>query len=69
MRAIDYFDKGAEAFPDRIAIIDGARRFSYRETQAASKRIASAMRASGLTKIAWRFFRPTMGASCCACSG
>jgi acyl-CoA synthetase (AMP-forming)/AMP-acid ligase II len=48
MRAIDYFDKGAEAVPDRIAIIDGARRFSYRETQAASKRIASAMRASGL---------------------
>src|SRR6202048_4691634 len=48
MRAIDYFDKGAEAFPDRIAIIDGARQFSYRETQAASRRIAGAMRAGGL---------------------
>ena len=48
MRAIDYFDKGAEAFPDRIAILDGARKYTYRETQEASRRIASAMRASGL---------------------
>ena len=48
MRAIDYFDKSAEVFPGRIAIIDGARKYSYRETQVASGKIASAMRASGL---------------------
>jgi fatty-acyl-CoA synthase len=48
MRAIDYFDKGAEAFPERIAIIDRSKRYSYRETQASSRRIASALRASGL---------------------
>jgi fatty-acyl-CoA synthase len=48
MRAIDYFDKGAEAFPDRIAIIDGDQKYSYRQTQAASRRIANAMRADGL---------------------
>jgi acyl-CoA synthetase (AMP-forming)/AMP-acid ligase II len=48
MRAIDYFDKGAEAFPDRIAIIDQATQYSYRQTLEASHKIARAMRASGL---------------------
>jgi fatty-acyl-CoA synthase len=48
MRAIDYFDKGAEAFPDRIAIIDRDTRYSYRETQQASRHIARAMWSAGL---------------------
>src|SRR5713226_10623300 len=48
MRAIDYFDKGAEAFPDRIAIIDRTTRYSYREAREASERIARAMWACGL---------------------
>ncbi len=48
MRAIDYFDKGAEAFPSRIAIIDRATQYSYREAQEASRRIAQAMWAAGL---------------------
>src|SRR6266852_3415243 len=48
MRAIDYFDKGAEAFPSRIAIIDRATKYSYREAQEASRRIAKAMWAAGL---------------------
>jgi fatty-acyl-CoA synthase len=48
MRAIDYFDKGAEAFPERIAIIDGATRYSYRQAGEASWKIARAMWAGGL---------------------
>src|SRR5690349_20874540 len=48
MRAIDYFDKGAEANPDRIAIIDGETRMTYREARDATFRIARAMRACGL---------------------
>jgi fatty-acyl-CoA synthase len=48
MRAIDYFDKGAEASPDRIAIVDRDTRYSYRETQQASHRIARAMWSAGL---------------------
>jgi fatty-acyl-CoA synthase len=48
MRAIDYFDKGAEAYPDRTAIIDRATQYSYREAQDASHRIARAMWARGL---------------------
>ena len=48
MRAIDYFDKAAEAFPDRIAILDRATQYSYREAQEASHKIARAMWAGGL---------------------
>ena len=49
MRAIDYFDKGAEAFPDRTAIIDRSTQYSYREAREASQRIARAMWAAGLS--------------------
>ena len=48
MRAIDYFDKGAEAFPDRVAIIDHATKYSYRQAQEASHKIARALWAGGL---------------------
>jgi fatty-acyl-CoA synthase len=48
MRAIDYFDKGADANPGRTAIIDGSARFSYRQTRAITQRIARAMWAGGL---------------------
>ena len=48
MRAIDYFDKGAEAFPGRIAILDRTAQYSYLQAQQASHRIARAMGAAGL---------------------
>ena len=48
MRAIDYFDKAAEAFSDRIALIDGSTRLTYRELREASLRIARALCAAGL---------------------
>jgi acyl-CoA synthetase (AMP-forming)/AMP-acid ligase II len=48
MRAIDYFDKSAETHPDRTAILDGERRYSYGETRAVSERLARALWAGGL---------------------
>jgi fatty-acyl-CoA synthase len=48
MRAIDYFDKGADACPDRAAIVDGDTCYTYRETRAVTQRIARALRATGL---------------------
>ena len=48
MRAIDYFDKSADANPDRTAIVDGERRYSYRDLRSMSERIARAMWANGL---------------------
>ncbi|MGB0035958.1 MAG: AMP-binding protein [Candidatus Acidiferrales bacterium] len=48
MRAIDYFEKGAEAYPDRTAIVDRDKRISYREMRGATEQIARAMWANGL---------------------
>jgi len=48
MRAIDYFDKAAEAFPERIALIDGSTRLTYRELRDASERVARALCGAGL---------------------
>ena len=47
MRAIDYFDKTADLYPERVAITDGDRRFSYADTHRFSERIAQGMRAAG----------------------
>lgn len=49
MRAIDYFDKGADACPDRVAIVDGKTSCTYRETRAVTHQIARAMWAAGLS--------------------
>ena len=48
MRAIDYFDKGAERNLERTAIVAADACWSYREMRAATENIARAMRASGL---------------------
>jgi fatty-acyl-CoA synthase len=48
MRAIDYFDKNADLYPDRTAIIDGERRYSYSETRDFSHRIAQGLWARGV---------------------
>src|SRR5215469_4816728 len=48
MRAIDYFDKAAESFADRIALIDGSTRLTYRELREASLHIARALCGEGL---------------------
>jgi acyl-CoA synthetase (AMP-forming)/AMP-acid ligase II len=50
MRAIDYFDKAAAEYPDRIAIIDRDTEYSYRETRLLTQKIARAMQASGLQR-------------------
>jgi len=48
VRAIDYFDKAAEAFPGRVALIDGNNSYKYSELRGASERVAGAMWANGL---------------------
>lgn len=50
MRAIDYFDKSTDLYPDRTAIIDGDRRYSYAEARAYSERIARGLWASGVKR-------------------
>lgn len=48
MRAIDYFEKQVEVTPDRVAVIDGDKRYSYSDVGVFSQRIARAMWAAGL---------------------
>ncbi|MGD1212423.1 MAG: AMP-binding protein [Candidatus Acidiferrales bacterium] len=48
MRSIDYFDKAADTYPDRVAVIDRGNRYSYRETRLLTQKIARAMQAAGL---------------------
>lgn len=47
MRSIDYFDRGAERDPDRIAIRDDRVAYSFAEAQALTKKIAVAMARAG----------------------
>ncbi len=48
MRAIDYFDKAAETFAERLALVDGSTRYTFAELQEASRQLARAMWAAGL---------------------
>jgi|SRR5579862_2321610 len=48
MRAIDYFDKGAEANLEATAIVSADGSWSYREMKAATEGVARALVASGL---------------------
>lgn len=48
MRAIDYFDNGAEANPDRTAMVSAEGSCTYREMRAATEDVARALYASGL---------------------
>ena len=48
MRIIDFFDRGADRYPDRDVIHDLTRGWSYREIQTLTRRIATALVAAGL---------------------
>ena len=50
MLAGDILRRAAARFPDKIALIDGEHRLTYRAFDAAATRMAAALAASGLTK-------------------
>ncbi len=45
---LSFLARSAHAYPDRIAVVDGGRRFSYAEFQARTHRLASALRGRGI---------------------
>jgi acyl-CoA synthetase (AMP-forming)/AMP-acid ligase II len=51
MRVIDYFDRGALLDPGQIALISSGERFTYRELQGVSHRIAAAMARRGIAGV------------------
>src|SRR5207245_10618038 len=49
---VAFLRRSAYVFPDKTAVVHGARRYTYRELEARSNRLASALRAVGLRKLA-----------------
>ena len=50
MAIIDYFDRGCRIAPDSDYLIFGERRFTYREAQRFSYRVANGLLALGCRK-------------------
>ena len=50
MRLIDYFDRGADLYPDRACLHDGTRGWTYRDVRAQTHRVANGLLAAGLTR-------------------
>ena len=54
MRLIDYFDRGADLYPDRHCPHDGTQGWTYREVRAQTHRVANGLLAVmelGVTRI------------------
>ena len=47
---LSFLERSAYVFPDKIAVIHGARRYTYRQLQERVHRLASALRAAGLAR-------------------
>jgi fatty-acyl-CoA synthase len=47
---LSFLERSAYVFPDKTAVIHGARRYSYRQLQERVNRLASALRAAGLER-------------------
>jgi acyl-CoA synthetase (AMP-forming)/AMP-acid ligase II len=47
---LSFLERSAYVFPDKVAVIHGTRRYSYRQLQERVHRLASALRAAGMAK-------------------
>jgi len=45
---LSFLERSASTYPDRLAVVHGARRFTWKETYARSRRLASALAARGI---------------------
>ena len=45
---LSFLERAAYTFPERVAVVHGARRFTWRETYARSRRLASALARRGI---------------------
>jgi fatty-acyl-CoA synthase len=50
LNPVDFLHRAAYLYPDKTAVVDGERRYSYRELGERSWRLANALRASGLRR-------------------
>ncbi|QSI75069.1 MULTISPECIES: acyl-CoA synthetase [Niveibacterium] len=47
---LTFLERAASIYPDRVAVVHGKRRYSWAETQARARRLASALRRRGIGK-------------------
>ena len=47
---VSFLERSACVFPDKVAVIHGARRYTYRQLEERVNRLASALRSAGLAK-------------------
>src|SRR5256712_9991233 len=47
---VSFLTRSAYVFPDKIAVVHGARRYTYRQLEERVNRLASALRTAGLAK-------------------
>src|SRR5215472_13997338 len=50
LNPVDFLHRASHLYPDKVAVVDGSRRYSYRELAERSWRLANALRAAGLRK-------------------
>jgi acyl-CoA synthetase (AMP-forming)/AMP-acid ligase II len=50
LNPVDFLHRAAYMYPDKIAVVDGGRRYSYRQLAERSWRLANALRSAGLGK-------------------
>ncbi len=50
LNPVDFLHRAAYVYPDQVAVVDGERRYSYRQLAERSWRLANALRSAGLAK-------------------
>ncbi len=50
LNPVDFLSRAAYIYPEKTAVVDGGRRYSYRELAQRSWRLANALRSAGLRK-------------------
>src|SRR5436305_14003805 len=50
LNPVDFLRRAAYVYPEKLAVVDGERRYSYGELAERSWRLANALRAAGLRK-------------------
>jgi acyl-CoA synthetase (AMP-forming)/AMP-acid ligase II len=50
LNPVDFLERAAYIYPGKTAVVDGERRYSYRELAERSWRLANALRSAGLDK-------------------
>src|SRR6516225_283932 len=50
LNPVDFLERAAYMYPDKVAVVHGGRRYSYRQLAERSWRLANALRAAGLRK-------------------